>query len=84
MVTGQRRTGMSSASWPYWKFRGNELQSATVRSASLDHESGTVCLLLFVTLTHLRASGNRRKRFCSLDDHGAGDAELAPLNELNN
>jgi len=35
--------------WPYWKFRGRELQLVTGLSASLDHESGTLCLLLFVT-----------------------------------
>jgi len=43
---------------PYWKFRGRELQSATGRFLSLDHESGTVYLLPFTVLTHLRASGN--------------------------
>ena len=62
MYTGQRRTGMCSASAalppPYWKFRGHELQSATGRSASLDHESGTLYLLLFVTQTRPCASGN--------------------------
>jgi len=41
---------------------------------SLDHASGTVYLLLFATLTHLRASGNCWKRFCSSDDHGAAVA----------
>jgi len=47
--TGQRRTGMRSASAALLKCRGRELQSATGRSASLDHESGTLYLLLFVT-----------------------------------
>jgi len=43
---------------PYWKFRGRELQSAIGCFLSLGHESEIVYLLLFVTLTHLRASRN--------------------------
>jgi len=39
--------------WPYWKFLGHELQSATGRSASRDHESGTLHLLLFLTISSL-------------------------------
>jgi len=72
---------------PCWKFRGCKLQLATGCFSSLNHESGTVLsvyLLLFTTLTHLRASGNCWKHFCSSDGHGTGDVELAPLNELIN
>jgi len=45
---------------------------------SLDHESGTVHLIPLASLTHLRASGNCWKRFCSSDGDGTGDVELAP------
>ena len=67
---------------PYWKFQGRELQSATGHSASLDHESATLYLLLFVTQTRPCASGNSWKRFFSSDGHGAGGVELAPLSGL--
>jgi len=53
---------------------------ATGRSASLDHESGTLYLLLFVTQTRPCASGNSRKRFSLSDGHGASGVELATLN----
>ena len=58
------------------------LQSVTAVSASLDDESETLCLLLFVTETRPCASGNSWKRFSLSDGHGAGGVELAPLNTL--
>jgi len=52
---------------------------ATGRSASLDHESGTLYLLLFVTQTRPCTSGTL---FFLSDGHGAGGVELAALNGL--
>jgi len=71
---GQHRTSMRSASVALlvvprtWTAIGCFL--------SLDRESGTVFLLLFTTLTQLRASGNCWKHFCSSDSHGEGGIEL--------
>jgi len=48
----------------------------------LDHESGTLYLLLFVTQTRPCASGNSWKCFSLSDGHGAGGVELAPLHAL--
>jgi len=63
----------------YWKFRGRELPLATGRSASLDHESGTLYLLLFTTQTRPCASGNYWTCFSYSHGHCVGDVELAPL-----
>ena len=52
------------------------------RSASLDHESGTLYMLLFVRQTRPCASGNSWKG-CSLsDDHGAGGVEPVSYTHL--
>jgi len=45
----------------------------------LDHESGALYLLLFVTQTRPCTSGNSWKRFSLSDSHGTGDVELASL-----
>jgi len=67
----------------FYKFSGCCLRTPA-STLSLDHASGTVYLLLFATLTHLRASENCWKRFCLSDGQGAGGIELTPLNELTN
>jgi len=68
---------------PYWKFRGRELQSATGRSASLDHESGTLYLLIVRDTNSSLRFRKLLKAFLFVWRPRRRDGvELAPLNGL--